>query len=147
MSLALERLQQDLNAARKAQDKHRLMLLGMVLSEVGNRRIELRRDPTGEEVIEVVRRAIKRRRESVEIYEKAGRNELAEKESAEIRMLEEYLPPAVPEEEIRSAIREAISAGATSIGAVMGKVVPLFKGRTDGSIVSAMAREELSRTQ
>jgi uncharacterized protein len=147
MAPALERLQQDLNAARKAQDKHRLMLLGMVLSEVGNRRIELRRDPTAEEVVEVVRRAIKRRRESVEMYEKAGRQELADRESAEIGMLEEYLPPAVPEEEIRSAIRDAISAGATNIGAVMGKVVPQFKGRTDGSVVSALAREELSRTQ
>jgi uncharacterized protein YqeY len=146
MSGLFERLQQELNAARKAQDKPRTLLLGTVLSEVKNRRIELRRDPTEDEVVDVVRKAIKRRRESIEMYAAAGRDELAERERAEAEALGAYLPAQVDEGEIRAAVRAAIDGGATTIGAVMGKVLPQFKGRTEGSVVNAIAREELARS-
>jgi uncharacterized protein YqeY len=73
MSELLARLQADLNASRKAQDKPTTLLLGTLISEVKNRRIELKRDPTDAEVVEVLRKGIKRRRESVEMYEKGGR--------------------------------------------------------------------------
>ena len=145
MSELLARLQGDLNASRKAQDKSATLLLGTVLSEVKNRRIELRRDPEDNDVVDVLRKAIKKRRESVEMYEKAGRGDLADKERGEAAALEKYLPPAVDEAEIRSAIRAAIEGGAANIGAVMGKVLPQFKGKAEGGTINAIAREELGK--
>ena len=145
MSELHARLQGDLNASRKAQDKAGTLLLGTVLSEVKNRRIELRRDPNDDDVIDVLRKAIKRRRESIEMYDKAGRADLADKERSEAQALEKYLPPQVSDEEIRTAVRAAISSGAANIGAVMGKVLPQFKGKAEGGTINAIAREELSR--
>jgi uncharacterized protein YqeY len=138
-------LQGDLNASRKAQDKAATLLLGTVLSEVKNRRIELRRDPVDADVVEVLRKAIKKRRESIEMYDKAGRADLADKERSEAAALEKYLPPAVSDDEIRAAVRAAIDGGAANIGGVMGKVLPQFKGRAEGGTINAIAREELLR--
>lgn len=147
MSELFARLQSDLNASRKAQDKSATLLLGTVLSEVKNRKIELRRDPEDSDVVDVIRKAIKKRRESVEMYEKAARADLADKERAEAAALEKYLPPAVSDDEIRAAVRSALSAGAANIGAVMGKVLPQFKGRAEGGIINAIAREELGKKE
>ena len=141
--MLLDTLQADLTSARKAQDKPLTLLLGTILSDVKNRRIELRREPTDDEVIDVIRKGIKRRRESIEMYDKGGRPELAEKERAEVGILEKYLPAAVSDEELRSAVRAAIAGGAANIGAVMGKVLPQFKGRAEGSQVNAIVRAEL----
>lgn len=147
MSALLDRLQSDLNTSRKAQDKGATLLLSTILADVKNRRIELRRDPSDEDVIDVLRKGIKRRRESVEMYEKGGRNDLAEKERGEVTALEQYLPAQVSEDEIRAAVRAAIADGATSMGPLMGRVNPQFKGRTDGSVISRIAREELAAVQ
>jgi uncharacterized protein YqeY len=140
-----DRLQADMNAARKAQDKPLLLVLGTIISDVKNRRIELRRDPTDEETVEVLRRGIKRRRESVEMYMAAGRDDLVAKERAELEVLEGYLPPQVDESEIRAAVRAAIGGGASNMGAVMGKVMAQFKGRVEGGTINAIVREELAK--
>jgi hypothetical protein len=145
MSQLLGRLQSELNAARKAQQKELTLVLGTTISEARNREIELRRDLTDEDVVEVVRKAIKRRREAVEMYAAAGREDLAARERDEGAMLERYLPPAVDDAELRAAVRAAIDGGATNIGAVMGKVMPQFKGRAEGGTINAIAREELAR--
>ena len=138
-----DRIQSDLNAARKAQDKPRTLLLGTVLSEIKNRHLELQKDLTDDDVVDIIRRGIRKRRESVDVYGKAGRTELAAREQAEIAILETYLPAAVDPAEIRAAVREAIAGGASNVGAVMGKVMPRFKGRADGSVINAIVREEL----
>jgi uncharacterized protein YqeY len=145
MSELFARLQGDLNSARKSQDKAGILLLGTVLSEVKNKKIELKRDPTDADVIDVLRKSIKRRRESVEMYTKGNRQDLADKESSEAAALEKYLPAQVSDEELRAAVRAAIAGGATQIGAVMGKVLPQFKGRAEGGTINAIAREELSK--
>jgi hypothetical protein len=145
MSDLLARLQADLNASRKAQDKPTTLLLGTVISDVKNRRIELKRDPNDAEVVEVLRKGIKRRRESVEMYEKGGRADLAAKERSEAAALEEYVPAQVGGEELRAAVNAAIAGGATTIGAVMGKVLPQFRGRAEGATINAIAREELGK--
>jgi uncharacterized protein YqeY len=145
MSELFARLQGDLNSARKSQDKAGILLLGTVLSEVKNKKIELKRDPTDADVIDVLRKSIKRRRESVEMYTKGNRQDLADKESSEAAALEKYLPAQVSDEELRAAVRAAITGGATQIGAVMGKVLPQFKGRAEGGTINAIAREELSK--
>lgn len=145
MSGLLARLQAELNASRKAQDKPRTLVLGTILADAKNRRIELQRDLTDDEVIDVLRKGIKRRRESMDMYASAGRDELAAREREEIATLETFLPPPVDEGELRAAVRAAIDGGATTIGAVMGKVLPQFRGRADGSTINAVAREELAR--
>ena len=144
MSELLARLQGDLNSARKSQDKAGTLLLSTVLSEVKNKKIELRRDPVDADVVDVLRKSIKRRRESIEMY--AGkRDDLADKERSEVTVLEAYLPASVSDDELRAAVRAAIAGGATQIGAVMGKVLPQFKGRAEGGTINAIAREELSK--
>jgi uncharacterized protein len=144
VSALLARLQADLTTARKAQDKPRTLLLGTILADIKNRKIELRRDPTDEDVVEVLRKGIKRRRESIEAYDKGNRADLSDKERAEVTALEQYLPAQVSDDEIRAAVRAAIAAGAANIGAVMGKVIPQFKGRAEGGTINAIAREELA---
>lgn len=139
----VSRLQDDLTAARKAQNKPRLLLLGTILSAVKNREIELARAPTDEEVIEVIRRGIKTRRESVEQYQKGARADLADRESAEIVILQEFLPPDVDPAEIRAAVRAAIEGGTKDVGRVMAQVMPRFKGRADGKVINQIVREEL----
>lgn len=145
MSDLASTLQSAMNAARKAQDRERTLVLGTIIANLKNRRIELRREPTDDEVLEVLRKGIKTRRESVEQFEKAGRTDLVAAEQGQIRVLEEFLPPAVDPEEIRAAVRLAIAAGAADIGKVMAQVLPKFKGRADGREINAIAREELQK--
>lgn len=132
-----------LNAARKAQDKDRTLVLGTILANLKNREIELRRPASDEEVVDVLRKGIKIRREAHEQYTAASRKDLADAESAQIKVLEEFLPPAVNPEEIRAAVRSAIGGGATDIGKVMSQVLPKYKGRADGKLINQIAREEL----
>lgn len=132
-----------MNAARKAQDKDRTLVLGTILASLKNRQIELRRPVTDDETVEVLRKGIKTRRESVEQYEAAGRADLVANETGQIRVLEEFLPPAADPAEIRAAVRAAIAAGATDIGKVMAQVLPRFKGKADGKVINGIVREEL----
>jgi uncharacterized protein YqeY len=138
-----EALRAALIAARKAQDKPRTLVLGTILANLKNREIELRRAITADDVIDVLRKGIKTRRESVEQYTAASRTDLAEAERYQIGVLEEFLPPAVDPEEVRAAVRAAIAGGARDIGKVMGQVLPQFKGRVDGKDVNRIVREEL----
>src|ERR1700722_18744656 len=128
MSALLARVQADLVTARKAQDKPATLLLSTILADIKNRRIELMHEPTDADVIDVFRRGIKRRRESIEAFEKGARPDLVAKERAEVEVLEQYLPAPVATDTIRAAVRTAITGGATTIGAVMGQVLPQFKG-------------------
>jgi uncharacterized protein len=147
MPALTDQLQADLNASRKAQDKPATLLLGTILADVKNREIELRHELTDDDVIEVLRRGIKKRRESIEMYVNAKRDELADKERHEVTLLERYLPAAVDPDEIRGAVRAAIAGGAANVGAVMGKVMPQFKGRAEGGTINAIVREELARKE
>jgi uncharacterized protein YqeY len=132
-----------LNAARKAQNKERTLVLGTILANLKNREIELRRPTTDDEVADVLRKGIKIRREAIDQYAAGGRKDLADNEAAQIKVLEEFLPPAVDPEEIRAAVRSAIGAGAKDIGKVMSQVLPQYKGRADGKLINQIAREEL----
>ena len=133
-----------MNEARKQRDQARTLLLSTILSDVKNREIELNHVPTDDETADVLRRGVKRRRESVEAYQQAGRTERADTEKAEIKALEEFLPAGIAPDEIRAAVREAIAGGAKDMGKVMGAVMPQFKGRADGKLVNQIVREELA---
>ncbi len=133
-----------MTAARKDRDKARTLLFSTLLSEFNNREIELGAALDDAGAQDVVRRGTKRRRESVEQYTRGGRRDLADQESFELAELEKLLPPAVPDEDIRAAVKEAIAGGAGDLGAVMGRVMPRFKGRADGKTVNRIVREELA---
>ncbi len=143
------RLNGDLLIARKAQDKPLLLLLSTVVAEVKERvRVienEEKRDVADADVVDVLRKGIKKRRDSVEQYTAANRPELAQKEADEIGILERYLPAAVDPAVIRSAVIEVIATGVTQMGQVMGKVLPRFKGQVEGSVINAIVREELAK--
>jgi len=135
-----------MNEARKRRDQARTVLLSTILADLKNRELELQHPASDEETAEVLRRGIKRRREAAEQYQAAKRSDLADKELAEVKALEEFLPPAADPAEIREAVRAAIAAGATDLGKLMGQVMPQFKGRADGKVVNQIAREELATT-
>ncbi|CAN5871494.1 GatB/YqeY domain-containing protein [soil metagenome] len=136
-------LREAMKAARKKQEKDRTLVLGTILANLKNREIDLRRLATDEEVVEVLRKGIKMRREAIEQYTRANRPELAATEQSQIAVLEEFLPPAVDSEEIRAAVREVIAGGARDLGKVMGQIVPRYKGRADGKLINQIVREEL----
>ncbi|MGH7568079.1 MAG: GatB/YqeY domain-containing protein [Gemmatimonadales bacterium] len=139
-----DRLRAALTAARKGRDQARTLLLSTILADLRNKELELHHAASDDEAADVVRRGIKRRREAVEHYAAAQRRDLADREQAEAAILETFLPPAVPPEEIRAAVRAAIAGGATDVGKVMGQVMPVFKGRADGKLINQIVREELS---
>jgi uncharacterized protein len=139
-----ERLRAALNEARKSRDQARTLLFSTILADLKNRELELHHPPTDPDAVDVLRRGIKRRQEAAEQFTAGGRAERAAVELNEVRLLEAFLPPGAPPEEIRAAVREAIQAGATDLGKVMGHVMPRFKGRADGKLINQIAREELS---
>lgn len=138
-----DRIRADLNNARRERDRFRTELLSTTLSEIRNREIELGHELSDDEVVQVLATAIKRRREAAEQMRAGGRIELAEKEEREAELLATYMPPALSEEEVRAMVRQAIAEGATSIGAVMGRIAPRIKGRFEGKEANRIAREEI----
>jgi hypothetical protein len=138
-----ERLRTELNEARRARDRLRTTVLTTTLSEVRNREIELGREATDDDVVGVVTKAIKQRREAAEQMRDAGRTELSDREEKEASLLEAYMPEGMSEEDVRSAVREIIAGGADNMGAVMGALMPRIRGRFDGKEANRIVREEL----
>lgn len=139
----------DIAAAMKAHDAARLSALRMLKTAIMNKEVEKNRALDASEDIQVVQAQVKQRRDAVEQFTAAGRHELAEKERAEIAILEAYLPAAVPEAEIRDAIADAIrETGAQSpreMGKVMKAVQARFAGRPlDGKALSDLVRGALA---
>lgn len=140
-----KRLREDLNEARRARDKLHTQLLTTILADLRYREIELGRDANDADVIEVVNRGIKRRREAAEQMRSGNRTDLANKEETEAGLLAVYLPKQLAESEVRNYVRAAIADGATSMGAVMGKIMPRIKGVFDGKEANRIVREELEQ--
>ena len=141
------RLAEEMKEALKAGQKVRLGALRMLSASVKNREVELRHELGDEELIEVAAREVKRRKEAAEIFEGAGRAELAAKEREEQAVLEAYLPAGLSEEETAALVDEAVSAtgatGSGDLGKVMGYVMGRAKGRVDGAMVNRLVRERL----
>lgn len=147
MSEIVQRIERDQKAALKAREKERLSALRLLTSELKNRRIELQRDLTDDDAIEILSKALKQRQEAAEQFTRGNRPELAARESAEAEVIREYLPEPVSEEEldgmIDAAIAEVRATSMRDMGAVMGRLMPLVKGRADGAAVSARVKERL----
>jgi uncharacterized protein len=142
-----QRLSDELRAAMKGREKLRLGTLRLLLASVKNREVELRRDLDDEEFVEIANREAKRRREAIEAYEKAGREDRATTEREELAVIQTYLPAALSPDEIDVLVEEAVVATGASapgdMGKVMGAVMQNVKGRADGRDVQARVRARL----
>jgi uncharacterized protein YqeY len=148
MSLS-KQIVSDLTAAMKAQDAPRTSTLRMVKAAVMNRQIEKGSELDDDDMQKLLRSLVKQRRDSIEQYEKAGRQELVEKETAEIAVIETYLPQAASQEEIEQAVTAAIAeTGASSIkdmGKVMKATQAALAGKNaDGRLVSEIVKAKLN---
>lgn len=144
-------LQEELKQAMLAREELRKSVLRMLLSGITYYEINkggAGYEATDEDVLAVIDKQVKQRKDSIEQFEKAGRQELADKEKEEMAMLNKYLPEQMGEEEIKKLVTEAIAAtGAIStadLGKVMAALMPKTKGKADGALVSRLVRESLS---
>jgi uncharacterized protein YqeY len=140
-----EQVRADMTAAMKAQEKERLSTLRMLQSALKNEQINVGHELSDEEAMTVIRKAMKQRQDSIEQYTNAGRTELADKERAEMAILQTYLPPELTAEELEAGLQEIIATtGAASkkdMGKVMKEATARFKGRVDGKkIQEAVSR-------
>jgi uncharacterized protein len=148
MMTFLDRINEDLKAAMKSKDSDRLSTLRMAKTALKNREIDKMEALTDEEAIKVLQSLVKQRRDSIEQYQQAGRIELAEKEAAEIKVIEEYLPAALDDAAIARVVEETIvETGASSMkemGAVMKAVMAKLAGQTvDGKAVNQIVKSKL----
>ena len=147
MSL-IARLEDELTVAMKERDASRRDALRLILSSLRSAEKELQRPLSDDEELQVLQRERKRRLESIEAFESAGRAEQAAKEQSELEVLEEFMPEPLSDDELEQIVDDAIAeVGATSmrdLGRVMADVMPQIAGRADGSAVSQLVREKLA---
>jgi uncharacterized protein len=147
MTLA-ERLEAAMRDAMRARDDRRTQTLRMAMAAAHNQRIARGRDLSDDEVVEVLTRQVKQRRESIEMYRGAGREDRAAAEEAEAAILGEFLPEQLAADDVEALARAAIAeTGASSpadLGRVMGALAPRTKGRADGRMVSETVRRLLA---
>ena len=144
-----DQINEDMKAALKARQSERLSAIRLLLAAVKQKEIDERKALDDAAVISVVERLIKQRRDSIEQFQAAGRTDLADKESAELELLKQYLPQPVSEQELAAAIEAAIAeAGAASGPQAMGKVMALLKprlaGKADMGRVSSLVKARLN---
>lgn len=143
----MERLDQDMKQAMKDRAALKLSVIRMVKAALKNEEINKGSLLSDDEVLTILTRELKQRRESLHEFEKAGRVELASKSREEIDVLSAYLPAQLSEDEIRDIVREAIATTNASskkeMGKVMGAIMPKVKGRADGNLVQKIVSEEL----
>ena len=143
-----ERLTADMKDAMKSRDALRLSTIRMLISSVKNREIELRRELGEAEITETIVTICKQRRESIRLFKEAGRQELVDKEEAELALLMGYLPQQLTREELQSLVDKVITETSATSGKDMGKVMkalqPLVSGRADGKLVSEVVKEKLA---
>ena len=138
----------DIKEAMKSQDKEKLAVLRMVKGAMQLEEINKKQELNDEDVIAVISKQIKTRKESIVEFEKGNRSDLIEKTQAEMKILEEYMPEQLSEEEVNKIIEEAIEQvnpqAPSDMGKIMGIVTPKLKGRADMSSVSKIVKEKIS---
>lgn len=147
MSLS-DRLNEDMKQAMKSQDKFRLSVIRMIRSAIKNIEIDQRKALDDDEVLDILNREIKQRRDSLQEFNKAGRDDLANQAEAEIAVIADYLPQQFTEEEVKVLVQQTIQeTGASSkadMGKVMSALMPKVKGRTDGKLVNQLVLQALN---
>jgi len=145
--MLLEQIQNDLKTALKEKNELQVSTLRLLLAEIHNRQIEKQAELTEEDIVAVLRKEAKKRQESIEAYEKGGRQELADKESKELLILSKYLPQEMGPQELEKIVKEVIAEvgaqGVGDFGKVMGGVMDKVKGQIDGAKVSEVVKKLL----
>jgi uncharacterized protein YqeY len=148
MTTLKDQLIQDMKTAMKQKEQVRLSTIRLVRAAAKNREIELGEELNDEEVIKVISTLVKQHKDSIEQFQKGGRDDLVEKEQAELGILESYLPQQLSEEDVKALVKEAIEAvSATSmkdIGKVMKYIMPKVQGRADGKMINQLVKEHLA---
>lgn len=143
-----KKIEQEMIKAAKAKEKIRLSALRMMKNAVHNKEIDLKRELTEAEFLQVLAVMVKQRKDSIEQFEKGGRMDLVEKETSELKVVQEFMPQQFSEEDLTAVIEKAIQeTGAASpkdMGKVMKALVPVISGRADGKIVSEKVKARLS---
>lgn len=142
-----EKIDADVKDALKSGAKDKVSTLRMLNAALKNKQIDKRRPLTEEEVVETIRSLIKQRKDSIEQFTKGGRQDLVDKETAEVAVLEAYLPQQLSREEVNAMVRDAIAQtgaqGAKDMGKVMKALIPMIGGRADGKLVSELVKNAL----
>jgi uncharacterized protein YqeY len=142
-----KRIEEDLKTAMKSGEKRRVSTLRLLLSALKNEKINSQRELTGEEAEAIIRRAVKQRKESIEVYERTGRADLAAGEKEELAILENYLPQAMSEAELEAVMRgiaeEKGFTSARDVGLLMKELMARHRGRADGKRAQEIARRLL----
>ena len=143
-----EKLQSDLHQAMRSRDRTRVSVLRMLRSAIGYEEIDKKRDMDDSAVLDIISRQVRQRRESIQMYKDANRQELVDKESAELQILQEYMPAQLTEEELTALAQDVIrQVGATSPGdkgRVMGRLMPQVRGKAQGGDVNRIVTALLS---
>ena len=141
------KLEDDLKTAMRERNVLRRDVIRYIRSEIRNQEIRLRRDLEDDDAIQVLSRQAQQRRDSIEAFEGANRQDLAEKERAELEIITEYLPRQMGEDEIRALVAQTVAetgaSGPRDMGKVMSAIMPQVRGRAEGRQVSALAAEKL----
>jgi hypothetical protein len=141
-------IQDDMKTAMKAGDKRRLGAVRLILAAIKQREVDERKELTDPEVLAVLEKMLKQRRDSISQYEQAGRTDLAEQEAFEVAVIQGYMPAALGDAEIAALIEEAIATTGAKAMADMGKVMaivkPKIQGRADMGAVSARVKQRLA---
>lgn len=145
----LERIETEFRDALKAKDERKVSILRMVKASIKNKEIEKRTSLSEDDLYDILNSFVKRGKESIEQFSKAGRSDLVQKEEEELRIIRSFLPEQLSEDDIKRLIREAISEvnakGVNDMGKVMKVIMPKVKGRADGRLVNNLVREVLER--
>lgn len=144
----VEKINQDLISALKNKEQLKLSTLRMLSSELKNKKIDLGKDLTDDEAFAVITKEVKKRKDSAQTFKEGNRDDLAQKELAEVEILSEYLPEELSDDEILALVKEAIAQTGASAKADMGKVMgvlrPKVAGRADGAKVAKLVQENLA---
>ena len=144
----IQEIDQDVTNAMKSKDEAKTSTLRMLKSAIHNWEISSQKEPQDADVLQIIQKEIKSRRDSIEMYKKGGRQELASQEEAEIKILANYLPTQMSPREIRAKVKEQIAkVGARTpqdMGKVIGPLMGELKGKAQGATVSKIVKEELS---
>ncbi len=147
MSELLNRLQNEMKEALKSKNKERLSVIRMLISEIKKEQIDKKKELSDDEITKIIQRYAKQRKDAIEQYKRANRQDLVEKEEKELNIVLEFLPKQLSREELEKIIDECINeVGATSLkdmGKVMKVVLERVKGRADGKVVSEIVRKRL----
>jgi uncharacterized protein YqeY len=139
-----QQVQEDMKQAMKEKDAFSLETIRFVWSEIKNTEIDAKHDLSDEEIITLLQREVKRRKDSVELFEKGGRNELAEEEQKKLLIIEKYLPQMMDKTKVEKLVQKIIDEGGSDFGVVMGKAMGELKGKADGKMVSEVVKEKLA---